>query len=199
MERILPGVVHWTTHHEGIGAPVSSYWLVEERVLIDPRVPDEGLEWFAENGPPVAALLTNRHHYRHAGRFAERFGTTVHVNRAGLGDFGPDRPVQPFDPGDELPGGVIAVAVGALCPDESALVVRAHGAVALADGLVRWPQDGPLGFVPDSLMDDPERTRQGLRAAYRDLLGRDWDTLLLAHGDPLVGTGRAAMREVVGR
>jgi hypothetical protein len=199
MERILPGVVHWTTHHEGIGAPVSSYWLPGERVLIDPRVPDEGLEWFEEDGPPVAALLTNRHHLRHADRFAERYGITVHVNRAGLGDLATDRPVEPFDPGDELPGGVLAVAVGALCPDESALLVRAHAAVALGDGLVRWPSDGPLGFVPDSLMDDPERTREGLRAAYRDLLGHDWDTLLLAHGDPIVGTGRQAMSEVVGR
>jgi hypothetical protein len=199
MREILPGVVHWTTHHERIGAPVSSYWLPGERVLIDPRVPAEGLEPFAGDGAPVAVLLTNRHHYRHAGRFAERFGATVHVNRAGLHDFGPDRPVEPFDPGDELPGGVLAVGIGAICPDESALLLRAHAAVALADGLIRHPPDGPLGFVPDSLMDDPERTRRGLVAAYRDLLGMDWDTLLLAHGDPIVGTGRAAMEEAIGR
>ena len=35
-------------------------------------------------------------------------------------------------------------------------------------------------------MDDPERTRAGLREAYRRLLDLDFDRLLLAHGDPIV-------------
>ena len=43
-----------------------------------------------------------------------------------------------------------------------------------------------LGFVPDELMDDPERTKAGLRNAYRRLLDLDFDRLLLAHGDPIV-------------
>ena len=55
-----------------------------------------------------------------------------------------------------------------------------------ADGIVRWPGDGPLRFVPDELMDDPERTRAGLRDAYRRLLDLDFDSLLLAHGNPIV-------------
>ena len=61
-----------------------------------------------------------------------------------------------------------------------------HRALACADGVVRWPADGPLRFVPDELMDDPERTKAGLRAAYRRLLDLDFDRLLLAHGDPIV-------------
>ena len=47
-------------------------------------------------------------------------------------------------------------------------------------------------------MDDPEDTKQGLRAAYRDLLGLDFDLLLLAHGEPVVGGGREALYEFVG-
>jgi hypothetical protein len=35
-------------------------------------------------------------------------------------------------------------------------------------------------------MDDPERTKAGLRDAYRRLLDLDFDRLLLAHGDPIV-------------
>jgi len=35
-------------------------------------------------------------------------------------------------------------------------------------------------------MDDPERTKAGLRNAYRRLLDLDFDRLLLAHGDPIV-------------
>jgi hypothetical protein len=39
-------------------------------------------------------------------------------------------------------------------------------------------------------MYDPERTKAGLVGAYRPIVELDWDTLLLAHGDPIVGEGR---------
>jgi hypothetical protein len=72
----------------------------------------------------------------------------------------------------------------------------------VADGVVRIGEagrgDGPLGFVPDSLLaDEPEQVepvKQGLRAACRRLCELDWDTLLLAHGLPLVGDGRDRLR-----
>jgi hypothetical protein len=43
-------------------------------------------------------------------------------------------------------------------------------------------------------MDDPEQTKAELRDAYRRLLELDFDLLLLAHGDPVVGDGKAALR-----
>ena len=198
MREILPGVWHWTTVHERHGIEISSYLLGTEGVVIDPRVPDEGLDAVAEVAEPASAVLTNRHHYRHAGRFAERFGTRVLVNRLGAQEFTAGEPVEFFDAGDPLPGGVRSVPVGALCADETALHIPAHRAVAVADGLVRWQPEGPLGFVPDMLMYDPERTKQGLVDAYRRVLELDWDTLLLAHGRPLVGEeGRREMTRVV--
>jgi hypothetical protein len=100
----------------------------------------------------------------------------------------------PFDWGDELPGGVVACEVDAISPDETALHVPAHRALACADGVVRWSAGGPLAFVPDYLMDDPETTKAGLRAAFERLLELDWDHLLLAHGQPFVGDGKAALR-----
>ena len=196
MRTILPGVWHWTTIHERHGIEISSYFLEAERVLIDPRVPDEGLEWF-DGREPVAALLTNRHHYRHSGRFAERFGTRVLCNRLGAHEFTRGEPVEFFGAGDELPGGVRSLPVGGICPDETALYAPAHGAIAVADGLVRIPPDAPLGFVPDVLMDDPPRTKARLREAYARLLDLDFDTLLLAHGHPLVGGAGEALRDVV--
>jgi hypothetical protein len=95
-------------------------------------------------------------------------------------------PVEPFEFDDELPGGVVAHEVGAICPDECALHVPIHQALACADGIVRWTDDGTLSFVPDELMNDPEQTMAGLRAAYRRLLDLDFERLLLAHGDPIV-------------
>jgi hypothetical protein len=198
MDEILPGVWHWTTVHERHGIEISSYLLGSEGVVIDPRVPDEGLEAFDATGAPSVAVLTNRHHYRHAGRLAEAFGTRVLVNRLGAQEFTAGEPVEFFDAGDELPGGVRSVPVGAICADETARVIPAPRAVAVADGLVRWKPDGPLGFVPDGLMYDPERTKAGLVEAYRRVLELDWDALLLAHGRPLVdGAGRREMARVV--
>jgi hypothetical protein len=43
-------------------------------------------------------------------------------------------------------------------------------------------------------MDEPERTKEGLRAAYRGLLDLDFDLLLLAHGAPVVAGGKDALR-----
>jgi hypothetical protein len=198
MREILPGVWHWTTVHERYGIEISSYLLGTEGVVIDPRVPDGGLDAVAEIAEPAVAVLTNRHHYRHAGRFAERFGTRVLVNRLGAQEFTNGEPVEFFDAGDELPGGLRSVPVGAICADETALHIPAHRAVAVADGLVRVPSDAPLRFVADALMHDPARTKAGLVDAYRRVLELDWDTLLLAHGHPLVGgEGRREMTRVV--
>jgi hypothetical protein len=191
---ILPGVWHWTALHPRWGIVLSSYYLAAERVLIDPRVPSEGLEWFEREGPPVAALLTNRHHYRDSGLFAERFGCRVLASRLGAQEFTRGEPVEFFSPGDELPGGVRAIGIGGICPDETALFAPAHRAIAVADGLVRMPADAPLGFVPDELMHDPDRTRERLAEAYAGLLDLDFDSLLFAHGHPMAGGAHEALR-----
>jgi hypothetical protein len=176
---------------------VSSYLLVAERVVIDPMVPPEGLGWFEGHGAPEHVLLTNRHHDRHAWRLRDAFGCTVHCIHNGLHEIEGRGPVEPFRFGDELPGGVVAHEVGAICPDETALHLPAHGALACADGVVNWPGEG-LTFVPDEYMDEPEQTKAGLREAYRRLLELDFDILMLAHGDPVVGGGKEALRRFVG-
>lgn len=199
MEEVVPGVWHWSAVHPNIKIPVHSYYLEEERVLIDPIAPEDGLDWFAEHGPPADVLLTNRHHFRSSAAFGERFGAKVHCSRVGLHEFAQGEEIEPFDPGDELPGGVVVHEVGAICPDESALHIAAHGALALADGAVRWEPGGPLRFVPDHFMDEPEATKEGLRASYRRLAELDFEHLLLAHGEPFVGNGREALADFAGR
>ena len=197
MKEILPGVFHWTKQHPKIHFEVSSYFLPEEGVLIDPLVPEEGFDAFET--APISVLLTNRHHYRDSDKFVERFGCTVLCVEQGLNEFKQGEKVTAFNFGGTLAGGIEAVEIGVICPDETALVIpRAEGIVALADGVVRMG-DGPLGFVPDQYMgEDPEAIKGGLREAYRRLLDRDFDHLLLAHGDPWIGGGKQALREFVG-
>jgi hypothetical protein len=197
MREIAPGLWHWTARHEHIGQDVSSYYLLQERVLIDPMIPAEGLDWFAREGPPEHVLLSNRHHDRHAWDFAERFGCPVHCISNGLRELAGRGPVVPFEFGEELPGGVVAHEVDAICPDETALYVASRRALACADGVVRWGGAEQLTFVPDQLMDDPEQTKTGLQQAYARLLDLDFELLLLAHGEPVVGGGKDALRAFV--
>jgi hypothetical protein len=71
------------------------------------------------------------------------------------------------------------------------------GVTAFADGLTR-PGGGTLAFVPDFLMgEDPKAVKNGLVTVFRNLLGLSFDSLLFAHGDPLVGGGRRALEEFV--
>lgn len=194
MQEIAPGVWHWTAQHDHIGFDVSSYYLAGERVLIDPMIPPEGIVWFEEHGAPEHVLLTNRHHDRHCWKLRDRFGCVVHCVRNGIHELDGRGSVEPFDFGDELPGGAIAYEIGAICPDETALYIPSHGALACADGVMRYGEE--LSFVPEQYMDDPEETKRRLRESYAALLDLelDFNLLLLAHGNPVLGGAKEALR-----
>jgi hypothetical protein len=199
MEEIRPGLHHWTALHPRIRQPVSSYFVDPSRTLIDPMLPpDGGLERFRGREPELI-VLTNRHHYRDSGAFTENLGCPVLCHAAGLHEFEGGPKVEGFSFGDRLADGIVALEVGAICPEETALHIDiADGALAFADGLVR--AGGELGFVPDWLLgDDPGTVKRGLVNAFSRLLEREFDCLLFAHGEPLVAGGKEALRGFVER
>ncbi|MFL5959559.1 MAG: hypothetical protein ACJ75G_04720 [Gaiellaceae bacterium] len=190
MNEIAPGLWHWTALRETIGSEVSSYYLADERVWLDPMLPAEPPDWFR----PEHAILTCRHHSRHAWSL----DCTVWVVEQGAHELEGRGEFRTYAWGDELPGGIFACEVDALSPDETALHIPAHRALAVGDSVVRWQGVGGLTFVPDFLMDDPERTREGLRSAFRRLRAElEFDHLLLAHGAPVVGDAKAELTAVV--
>jgi glyoxylase-like metal-dependent hydrolase (beta-lactamase superfamily II) len=203
MREVLPGVYHWEAMHPRIHFDVSSYWLDEGGVLIDPLAPpDAGIDWFASRPEkPQAVVLSNRHHLRDSLRFWEEFGCPILCTRAGLHEFEGDERVEGFDPGDTLPGGIVAHELGGICPDDTALYLPDRGALAFADGVVRThaPRGtGELGFVPDSLMDDPPGTKRALLEGLQRLVAElDFENVLLAHGEPLIGDGRVLLLELI--
>lgn len=202
MKEILPGVFHWTTFHEGIQEYVHSYYIeaTNPAILIDPRIPADGLHWFDGHKTPKHIYLTNRHHYRHSGQFAETFGCTVWCHKAGLHEYTHGEKVEGFEHGEELPGKVKALEVGVLCPEETALYIPLSGGImALGDAIVR-DERSQLAFVADYLMgDDPEAVKQGLRQVFQEHLRRKFDHLLLAHGKPVIGNARGVLREFLER
>ncbi len=200
MNEIAPGIFHWTAFRETIGKPVSSYYVEPAGIVLDPMLPGAGLNAFDGHAEPRCAVLTTRHHYRQSGRFVERFGCRVIASAPGIHEFeGSDLRVEPFSFGDEIAPGVVAIGTDAISPDDTTLhIAHGGGALAFADGLIRG-EDGSVGFVPDSLIgDDPEPVKDALRAAFRELLERDFDHLLFAHGEPLVGGGHRALTDFLG-
>jgi hypothetical protein len=187
IHEVLPGVLHWTARHPSAGLDSASHYLVPEGILIDPIAPPEGLEWF--DGREIAEiLLTNRHHTRSAFDLQDRLGVPVRAPQTGMHELPAER-VQPYDFGDELSAGIRPHAISETWPDETALEIPSHRAVAIADGVHNY--DG-LGFFEDSLLgDDPEGEKQRLRDGFARLAERlDFDHLLFAHGAPILGDGR---------
>ena len=198
VQEVLPGVHHWTRVHPRIRMVVSCYYVEPAGVLIDPLVPQEGLAWFEGRRRPEQVVMTIRHHLRDGERFAEAFGCELRCHEDGLHLFADGPDVRGFRFGDELAPGVTALEVDAIAPDETALhLEHGGGAISFADGLIRRGR-GPLGFVADFLIgDEPARVKRELTAAFARLLELDFDTLLFAHGDPLVGGGKQALRDFV--
>jgi hypothetical protein len=198
MNEVLPGVLHWTTHHEGIGQPVHSHFAVESAALIDPRMPEGGVEEVARYGRPDRILLSNRHHLRHSECFAEEFSCPIRCHEAGLHEFGDGPEVRGFRFGEEVAPGIRALEMGALTPEDTVFHLSAGpGALLFADGLIRGG-DGALAFVPDGLMgDDPEEVKASLRDSFRGLLTREWDAMLMAHGDPIPSGAQKALKDFI--
>jgi hypothetical protein len=193
MEEILPGVWHWTATHPSTGSEVSSYWVRPSKVVIDALLPENGIDAFAAE-PPERVLLSNRHHLRHAELLAQELSCTIHCSKPGLHEFADGPKVEGFEFGEEVAPRIEAIEIGAICPDESALLLGDARALSIADGIRHY--GGEMDFFADGLLgDDPAGVKAGLREAYAGILDRDFDSLLFAHGDPIVGGGKEALRE----
>jgi hypothetical protein len=193
VREVIPGVFHWTTLHAPIGVRVSSHYVEPAGIVIDPKVPEEGLD--ALPGRPQQVVLTTGLHDRDAQLFADAFDIPIRASFEARERLGDALEVEPFNDADEVAPGVTAIVIGELCPDECALHIAVdRGAIAFADGLIRYGE--ALAFVPDELLGaHPERVKEGLKQAFLGLLTRDFDHLLFAHGEPLVGDGKAALRD----
>ena len=199
MKELLPGIFHWRVIHPDIHIEVDSYYVsaLQPACLIDPLKPRQGINWFSERPVPANIYLTNRLHARHSQHFMNAFGATVWCHEAGLHEFANGNlDVTAFCFGDELPGGVRALQVGVLCPEETGLLLPVDGGVlSIGDAVIH--EDGELGFVPDSLIGDaPAAIKQELKAALLRICEQEvFDHVLFAHGDPIIGGGKNVLKK----
>lgn len=200
VQQILPGIFHWTAVHPAIGARVSSYHVESAHAVIDPLVPEEGLD--ALPGRPERILLSSGHHLRDCKRIGEALGIPIHASREAVEHLGAEgEGIEAWEDGEAHPApGVTALRVGVICEDEGALHIDdGPGALVIADAV--HASDGGLAFFPDSLLgDDPEGVKQGLKATLGGLArSLEFEALLLAHGEPIAHGGRAMLQQFAER
>jgi hypothetical protein len=189
VHEVAPGIRHWTAKHPKHGLEVSSYWLPDLRVLLDPvAIPDEvdGID---------EIVLSNRHHRRDMLAAHERFDAPIRVPRVGLHEFEQDDPVEPYDFEEPLVGGAITpYQVTELWPDDCVLHIPRVSALAIADTAMHYGDD--LQLVPDEYMGDAEAEGRAIKQGLARLADRlEFEHLLLAHGTPIAGEGRERLRE----
>jgi glyoxylase-like metal-dependent hydrolase (beta-lactamase superfamily II) len=192
VRELLPGLFHWYAVHPGHGMQVSCHHAAESGTVFDPLLPEEGIEWFDEHRPQRIVLST-RHHLRHSEQIAERYCCPILAHRGGLHEFEGGPAVQGFEFGDQLADDVKALTMDAISPDDTVLQIEmAEGALLFADSVINH---GEIGFVPDRLIgDNPEDVKRLVRERVSALLDEDFDHLLFAHGDPIVGGAKQALR-----
>jgi hypothetical protein len=191
--EIVDGVFHWKAVHPKIGVEVGCHFAAASGTAIDPLLPEEGIEWFEERGLERIVLST-RHHLRHASELAERFGCPILCHESGLDEFEDGPAVGGFAFGERLAEDVVALEMDAISPDDTVLRIEAgEGALLFADAVI---DRGRPGFVPDRMMgEDPEGAKRRIRERCAELLDEErFEHLLFAHGDPLLGRGREALR-----
>ena len=69
--------------HDAVGVRVSSYYVEPAAVLVDPKLPEQGLDAFSGLAKPQQVGLTSGHHIRDAGAFADAVGCVMRAPRAG--------------------------------------------------------------------------------------------------------------------
>ena len=197
MNQLLPGLRHWRTHHGDIDHDVDCYWATSAGVsyVLDPLTPEEGLQVFDGAEAPRHVYMTNRLHDRSCADFAARFDAPIWCPRSGLHEYADGSlKVTPYDAGD-LRGGLRAIEIGVICPDEMALLLPIEaGVLAIADSFIRYGDE--IGFVPDYLMgDNAGDIKRRTKARFLNLCDEiAFDHLLFAHGTPWIGGGHDALR-----
>jgi hypothetical protein len=184
---IAPGLWLWRQPHpdwkEGLDwEPEVTSVVAESRgevVLLDPLAPPPGTHDVWERlgaRPPTAIVILKPDHVRDVDLFVRWYGARAFGPALFWPDDVPDTPLERVDPGDELPGGLLAqydgrdrVETPVYLPEQRALVfadgMTAPGGVLRIWG-TRWYRERTL-------------------PAFRAMLELPFERVIVSHGEPL--------------
>jgi hypothetical protein len=211
-KKLAEDLWRWTARHPEwhpgeFGSEVVSFALRagDDTILIDPLLPDDPdpvhdlIE--ASLGERLAILITVPYHVRSSEEIRRRFRkeakVTIHGHPACAKRMSSKTGFKELAPGDELPGGITAHAIGKPRRHEMPLHVPSHKALVFGDAVVEV--DGRLAvWASDKVDAKTERFyRERFNPTLEPLLDLNFDRVLVTHGQPIRKGGKAALRDAL--
>lgn len=204
-DEIAAGLWRWTPRHPEwhpgeFGRQVAAFALRADdgSLLVDPLLPQddpapvlEALDAIVAGR--VAILVTIPYRTRSAEPLAARYKATIHGHPATAKRLADKSAFRPAAPGDALPGGAEAFAVGRPRRSEQPLWLPSHRAVAFGDAVVGV--NGGLRVWAQTAVDDRVRRfyRERFNTTLKPLVELDPERVLVGHGEPVPSEGRASL------
>ena len=172
-------------------------------VLVDPQAPADAerfwaeLDALAEAHERIAVLITIHYHVRSTTdvyrRYSERMEVSVHAHPSVRERLGSDVPMTDIEPGEPLPAGARAFAIGSPRRSETPILLPDARALAFGDAVVGV--DGELRVWQLAGMSTRREWYEGrFLPTLRPLLDLDFEHVLVTHGPPVIGDGRERLR-----
>ena len=187
LRDVAPGLWIWRLEHpdwrpELEWPPLVTSTCVEsggEVALLDPLAPSEDADevWARLDArPPKIVVVLKPDHVRDVDLFVGRYGARAFGPALFWRDDIPETELEPVDPGDELPGGLVALYDGR-GRNETPLWLPEQRALAFADALTAPEGELRVWATPWH----EERALPALRA----LLELPFEHVIVSHGEPV--------------
>jgi len=187
LRDVAPGLWIWRVPHPDWSPdadwepPVTSTCVESggEVAVLDPLAPPEGAAEIWERldaRPPTLAVVLKPDHVRSVDRFVERYGARAYGPSLFWRDDIPATELEPVEPGDELPGGLVALYDGR-GRSETPLWLPEQRALVFADAFT-----APGGEL--RVWSTPWHEERAL-PALRALLELPFERVIVSHGEPV--------------
>jgi len=194
MDTILGDVLTWSWFSEPHGYNFNSLLIPDLRgnLCVDPVEPSEEVLGELANKGVSRILITNRNHVRAANRIRERTGarTYIHPDDAAYAKAQGALLDGELHHGEKV-GPLEVIGVSGKSPGEVAFLWPERTCLIVGDAVIGNP--GHFGLLREKVMDDPAR----LRRSIQQLLGLDFDTILVGDGVSVIGGAKDRLKELV--
>lgn len=215
MDEIAPDIWYWTRRHPewhprgAFGAVVGSYALRvgADTLLVDPlfdadETPPDGLDDVVAAGHALLIAITIGYHVRSTAdawrRWSHAHDVTILAHDRVAARLPADAPLRAIAPGDALPHGLSAHAIGSPRRNEMPIHVPQHRALLIGDAIVVVPEGGLRVWVQHELTDQRRRWyRERLAPSLRPLAALDVERVLVTHGPPVLSDGSSALAAAI--